>query len=141
MENLPGRANGEGEILRVGGSLSLREKLSEKELELLEMRSTAMQEASYLRSALRKREIDILEGEANVRQLKLQLQEEQGQLQLEKAKHETKIRTLTSQVQSAVKEVNRFREKVQKAEARRAQTKQVRGMRIYDFRMAFCAVW
>ena len=106
--------------------ISLREQLSEKELELLEMRSTAMQEASYLRSTLRKREMDILEREASVRQLKLKLQQEQGQLALEKTKHESRIHHLTSQVQTAVKEINRFREKVHRAEVRRAQTKQVR---------------
>lgn len=106
-------------------SVSLRERLSEKELQLLELRSTALQETSYLRSTLRKREMDLLEREAAVRQLKLKLQQDHGNLQAQKTKHDNTVSSLTDQVKRAVHQVNKFRSKVQIAEARRIKTNEV----------------
>lgn len=106
-------------------TLSLRERLSEKELELLEFRSLSMKEISGLRKQLRKRENQLIEADYRLRHLEQQAKRDEDALRAEKSHHGSIVENLTEQVQCAVKELNSFREKVKRAESKRLQSSKV----------------
>uniref|UniRef100_A0A7S2RYL1 Uncharacterized protein n=1 Tax=Mucochytrium quahogii TaxID=96639 RepID=A0A7S2RYL1_9STRA len=103
---------------------SLRQKLSERDLEFLELKSKMVRENSSLRNALKQREMDLVEREAAVRELSMRLHQEKAQLLAAKSAHNVlhdatsrKVGALDVQVQRVQKDLYKSNKKKAEMEA------------------------
>lgn len=90
-------------------SSALREQLSERDLDLLELKTRQFQETSEFRAALKQREMELIDREQALRKQNDKLQRDREQLQEIKHKHEKEKANFKSKISTYMREADKMR--------------------------------